>query len=139
MASIFTRIISGELPGHFVWKDELAVALLTIQPFRDGHVLVVPRQEIDHWDDLPAPLAAHLMDVSQRIARALKDCFKPKRIGLLIAGLEVPHTHLHLVPINEMSELSFANARLADNTKLGEVAKRIRTTLTERGESAANF
>ena len=88
MPSIFTRIIDGEFPGHFVWKDEQAVAFMTIQPVREGHLMVIPRAEIDHWDDLPEALAAHLMVVSQRIARALKDVFPCRRIGMMIAGLE---------------------------------------------------
>ena len=72
MPSIFTRIINGELPGHFVWKDAEAVAFLTIQPIRDGHLLVIPRAEIDHWDDLPEALSNHLMSISQRTTKALK-------------------------------------------------------------------
>mgnify|MGYP003507990978 CR=1 FL=1 len=73
MPSIFTRIIDGELPGHFVWKDDQAVAFMTIQPIRPGHLLVIPRAEVDHWDTLPEATSAHLMPASPRLARALKE------------------------------------------------------------------
>ncbi|MBU0539237.1 MAG: HIT family protein, partial [Gammaproteobacteria bacterium] len=69
MSSIFTKIIQGELPGHFVWEDEHAVAILTIEPIQEGHLMLIPRLEIDHWDDLPAELASHLMAVSQMLAK----------------------------------------------------------------------
>ena len=139
MPSIFTRIIDGEFPGHFVWKDEQAVAFMTIQPVREGHLMVIPRAEIDHWDDLPEPVAAHLMIVSQRIARALKDVFPCRRIGMMIAGLEVPHTHLHVVPIDDLGDLSFAKARSADAVRLAAEATRIRAALRARGHQEADF
>lgn len=139
MPSIFTRIINGEFPGHFVWKDEQAVAFMTIQPVREGHLMVIPRAEIDHWDDVPEALAAHLMNVSQRIARALKDAFPCRRIGMMIAGLEVPHTHLHVVPIDDLGDLSFAKARPADAVRLAAEAARIRAALRARGHKEADF
>ena len=91
---------TASCPGHFVWKDDQAVAFMTIQPIRPGHLLVVPRAEVDHWDTLPEATSAHLMLVSQRIARALKEVYSPLRVGLMIAGLEVPHTHLHVLPLD---------------------------------------
>jgi histidine triad (HIT) family protein len=139
MASIFTRIIAGELPGHFVWKDDLAVAFMTIQPAREGHLLVVPRDEIDHWDDLPPALATHLMLISQRIAHALKDCYRSRRVGMLIAGLEVPHTHLHVVPLNSMADISLANSRMASADNLHAAALKIRAALRARGCREAEF
>ena len=139
MPSVFTHIINGQLPGHFVWQDPDVVAFLTIQPFRDGHVLVVPRMEIDHFDDVPEEIAARLMVVSQRIARALKAVYRPARVGMLIAGLEVPHTHLHLVPIDELGELSFANASGASAESLAENASRIREALRAQGNTEADF
>ena len=101
--SIFTRIIDGELPGHFVWRDDECVAFLSIAPLRPGHTLVVPRLEVDHWLDLPPELAAHLMTVAQRIGRAQQAALNPTRVGLIIAGMEVPHTHLHVIPIDRES------------------------------------
>ena len=110
MPTIFTRIIQGELPGRFVWRDDDAVAFLSINPLRPGHTLVVPRVEVDHWIDLPVELNAHLMHVAHAVGTAQMDAFAPARIGLIIAGLEVPHVHLHVVPIDRESDLSFANA-----------------------------
>jgi diadenosine tetraphosphate (Ap4A) HIT family hydrolase len=137
MASIFTQIIEGKLPGHFVWKDELAVAFMTIQPINDGHLLVIPRQEIDHWDDLPADLAAHLMLVAQRIARGLKEAFPCKRVGLIIAGLEVPHTHIHLMPVNELTDFDFSRAKNLDSSALESSAEKIRKVLKAQGHQEA--
>jgi histidine triad (HIT) family protein len=137
MPSIFTRIIDGELPGHFVWKDPEVVAFLTIQPIREGHVLVIPRVEIDHWDDVPEALAARLMTVAQRIARAIKSEWKPLRVGLMVAGLEVPHTHLHVLPIDEMGDLSFGRAHNATAAGLAATAQRLRNALLAQGHAEA--
>ncbi len=110
MPSVFTRIIAGELPAHFVWKDERCVAFLSINPLKPGHTLVVPREEIDHWLDLPADLLAHLMSVAQEIGQAIQSGFRPVKVGVMLAGLEVPHVHVHLVPIRGLRDLDFANA-----------------------------
>ena len=133
MPSIFSRIIAGELPGNFVWKDPEVVGLMTIQPFKPGHVLVIPRQEIDHWDEIPEPLAAQVMNVSQRIARALKSVYHPLRVGVLVAGTEVPHAHLHIVPIDDIGELSFAHARNAQPAELAKAAADVRAALRRMG------
>lgn len=129
MASVFTLIMEGKIPGHFVYEDDKAVAILTIQPIREGHVLVIPRQEIDQWSDLPVALAAHLMTVSHTIANAMKPLFPCTRIGMMIAGLEVPHTHLHLVPMDSMNDLNFAFAKNADQAVLKNTAEKIRAAL----------
>jgi Diadenosine tetraphosphate (Ap4A) hydrolase and other HIT family hydrolases len=109
MASVFSRIIAGELPADFVWKDEVCVAFLSIRPLRPGHTLVVPRLEIDHWLDLEPGLLTHLASTAQTIGKAQMAAFKPTRIGLLLAGLEVPHVHFHVVPIREAHDLDFGN------------------------------
>lgn len=129
MASVFTLIMAGKIPGHFVYEDDTAIAILTIQPIREGHVLVIPRAEIDQWSDLPVATAAHLMEVSHKIANALKTIFPCTRIGLMIAGLEVPHTHIHLVPIDSMDDLNFAFAKNADQQALQNTAEKIRAAL----------
>lgn len=129
MASIFSRIIAGELPGHFVWQDDLCVAIMTIQPINPGHVLVIPREEINHWDDLPEDLAAHLMLVSKKIAKAIKKTFPSERVGLVIAGFEVPHTHIHVMPVNQLSDMQFAGLAMADKEDLKAAAERIRQAL----------
>lgn len=110
MTTLFTRIIDGDIPGRFVHTDERCVAFLTIAPIRPGHTLVVPRAEVDHWVDLEPDLAGHLFQVAQRIGQAQVAAFSPTRIGLMIAGLEVPHTHLHVIPIRDEADLDFANA-----------------------------
>jgi len=110
MATIFTRIIDGEIPGTFVHRDDRCVAFLSINPLAHGHALVVPIAEYDHWVDLPPDLAAHLFEVAHRIGRAQHRAFACDRVGVIIAGYEVPHTHIHLVPTNDMRELNFANA-----------------------------
>lgn len=129
MASVFTLIIEGKIPGNFVYQDDIAVAILTIQPIREGHVLVIPRVEVDQWSDLPEEIAAHLTKVSHKIANAMKTIFPCKRIGLMIAGLEVPHTHVHLVPMDSMEDLSFAFAKNADSEALKKTAEKIRAAL----------
>ncbi|HEY8952205.1 MAG TPA: HIT family protein [Candidatus Dormibacteraeota bacterium] len=109
MPSIFTRIIDGELPADFVWKDDLCVAFLSNRPLRPGHTLVLPRQEIDHWLDLEPDLLAHLISTAQTIGRAQMAAFNPTRIGLILVGLEVPHVHFHVVPIRGPHDLDFDN------------------------------
>lgn len=110
MASIFTMIINGEIPSRMLVEDERCVAFLDVRPLAPGHALVVPRQEIDQWTDLSGDTAAHLMSVAHRIGQAQKAVFSPARIGLMIAGFEVPHAHVHVVPMNSMAQLDFANA-----------------------------
>ncbi|MDF3013523.1 MAG: hypothetical protein K0Q78_1727 [Cellvibrio sp.] len=139
MASVFSLIMEGKIPGNFVWKDDKAVAILTIQPIRQGHVLVVPRAEIDQWSDLPLDLAAHLMQVSHKIANALKVAYPAPRVGLMIAGLEVPHTHIHLVPMDSMDDLSFDFAKNADGEVLKHTAEKIRGVLQGQGFAEANM
>lgn len=110
MTTIFTRIINGDIPGTFVYRDELCVAFLSINPLADGHVLVVPIEEVDHWIDLSPSLSAHLFEVSHRISQALARAFPCERVGLMIAGYEINHCHIHLVPTQSMHDLNFANA-----------------------------
>lgn len=133
MASIFTKIIDGDLPGHFVYSDDRCVALLTIEPIREGHLMVIPREEIDHWLDLPADLLGHLMRVSQHIGRALQDEYRSEKVGMMIVGLEVPHTHIHLTPIDAMGDMDFARAESADQDDLAAAAQSIRRAIERRG------
>jgi len=134
--SIFSRIIAGELPGKFVWKDDEAVAFMSIAPMMPGHTLVVPRAEIDHWIDLEPELAGHLFSVAQQIGRAQDLEWKPRRIGMLIVGEEVPHTHLHVVPINAPNELTFAHADASpDFDAIEDAANRLRARLRELGRT----
>ena len=129
MASIFSRIIAGELPGNFVWQDDVCVAIMTIQPINPGHVLVIPREEINHWDDLPDALATHLMLVSKKLAKAIKASFVCERVGVVIAGFEVPHTHIHVMPGNQLSDMQFNGLAMADAESLKAAAEKIRQAL----------
>lgn len=129
MASLFTKIIAGEIPGRFVYQDDKAVAILTIKPIKPGHTLVIPRQEVDHWIDLPPDLAAHLTAVSQKLGRAIQKAFNPVKVGVAVVGLEVRHTHIHLVPIWEAGDLDFANQKDATPAELDQAAEKIRAAL----------
>lgn len=134
MASLFSKIIAGEIPGTFVWRDDRAVALMTIAPLRPGHVLVVPIEEVDHWIDLPPDLRSHLFEVSAVVGAAVQAAFSPTRVGLMIAGLEVPHAHIHVVPIDGVHDLDFANAdSSASREDIESAAARIRAALRESG------
>ncbi|BBY99953.1 HIT family protein [Mycolicibacterium fallax] len=108
MATIFSRIINRELPGRFVYEDDEFVAFLTIEPMSPGHTLVVPRAEIDQWQDLPPDVHGRLMAVAQKIGRAVVTAFDAPRAGLLVAGLEVPHLHVHVFPLRELTDIGFA-------------------------------
>ena len=110
MPTIFTRIIDGEIPGTFVWRDDRCVVFLSINPLARGHALVVPIAELDHWVDGDRALVAHLFEVARVIGVAQQAAFSPTRIGLIVAGYEVPHMHVHVIPTDSMAQLSFANA-----------------------------
>ncbi len=140
MPSIFSRIISGELPARFVWKDERCVVFLSNRPLRPGHSLVVPRLEVDHWLDLDAALLAHLSTVGQHIGRAQMAAFKPARIGLMLAGLEVPHVHFHVVPIRGVHDLDFGNQDPhPDEAMMDEAALSLRGELGRLGFAEAGL
>ncbi|NHU84538.1 HIT family protein [Kocuria sp. JC486] len=134
MSTIFTKIIDGEIPGRFVWQDERCVAFLSIAPLAQGHTLVVPREEVDHWLDLEPELAAHLMKVSQVIGQAQDQVWSPKRVGQMIQGFEVPHCHIHVWPTNSIEEFDFANVDQNPDPELMEQsAERIRQALRSAG------
>ena len=136
MPTIFTMIIEGKLPARFVWKDDSCVAFLSNRPLRPGHTLVVPRAEIDHWLDLDAGLLAHLSEVAQAVGKAQMAGFKPARIGLMLAGLEVPHCHFHVVPIRGVHDLDFGNQDPnPDPEMMDEAAQTIRRELRRLGYS----
>lgn len=108
MATIFTKIMARELPGRFVYEDNECAAFLTIEPLTPGHTLVVPRREIDHWLDLTPDELNHLMHVAQRVGRAIEEVYRPEKVGVIIAGLEVPHVHIHVTAIHEVHDLEFS-------------------------------
>lgn len=136
MATIFTRILDGELPGEFVWRDERCGVFLALGPLRPGHALVVPVAEVDHWLDLAPDLVAHLFGVAQVIGQAQMAAFSPTRVGVIVAGLEVPHTHIHVIPIGTEADLDFANAdHTAGPDDLVAPAAALRQALREAGRT----
>ena len=133
MTSVFTKIINGELPGRFVYRDDKVAAFLTIEPVAYGHTLVVPIQEVDRWTDLDAETWAHCNSVAQKVGAAVIDVFGSERAGYLIAGFDVPHTHIHIFPANDMSGYSLANAMKPDETDdaaMDEAAEKLRAALS---------
>jgi len=134
VVTIFSRIINHEIPGTFVWRDEQCVAFLSINPLAHGHTLIVPIAEIDHWVDASTALVAHLFAVTHAIVSAQERAFDPARVGVIIAGYEVPHAHIHVVPTNDMSQLNFANAAgEVDHSALESAASSIRQALRANG------
>jgi histidine triad (HIT) family protein len=136
MPTIFTRIIEGEIPGTFVWRDDRCVVFMSINPMARGHALVVPIEEVDHWVDGDPALVAHLFEVTRVIGVAQRAAFAPERVGVIIAGYEVPHMHVHVIPTDAMAQLSFANAaRSVDRDDLEATAAAIRAELRALGRS----
>ena len=130
MATIFSRIIAGEVPGTFVHRDDRCVAFMSVNPLARGHVLVVPIDEIDHWIDASSELVGHLFEVVHRIGRAQQQAFDCQRVGVIVAGYEVPHAHVHVIPTENMSQLAFENAaRSVDRDDLEAAAEAIRRSL----------
>jgi histidine triad (HIT) family protein len=134
MSTLFTKIINGEIPGRFIWKDEHAVAFLTIGPITQGHTLVVPRQEIDKWTDAPAELMNHLNEVAAKIGRAQVRAFGAQRAGLMVAGFEVPHLHVHVWPVNSLADFDLTRADTnPDSAQMDGNARKLRDALREDG------
>ncbi|MCC3276904.1 HIT family protein [Arthrobacter sp. zg-Y20] len=134
MPTLFTRIINGEIPGRFVWKDDEVVAFLSIGPLSDGHVLVVPRQEINKWTDAPAELMQKLITVARAIGAAQVEVFGSERAGLTVAGFEVDHLHLHVWPANSMEDFDFSRAESnPDPERMEANAQKLRQGLRNAG------
>ncbi|GAA3682487.1 HIT family protein [Arthrobacter ginkgonis] len=134
MSTLFTRIINGELPGRFVWKDEDVVAFLSIGPLADGHTLVVPRAEFDLWTDAPADLLAKVTAVAQTIGQAQIEAFGSARAGLIVAGFEINHLHLHVWPSNSEAEYDFKRVQQNPDPAVMDVAaEKIRAALRDAG------
>ncbi len=132
MASIFTKIINGELPGRFVYEDDEIVAFLTIAPITVGHTLVVPRAEIDNWQNVDPAVFGRVMEVSQLIGKAVVKAFPAERAGVIIAGLEVPHLHVHVFPTNNLADFGFANAdQNPSQQSLDDAQAKIKAALAE--------
>ncbi|CAA9430618.1 hypothetical protein AVDCRST_MAG82-2083 [uncultured Rubrobacteraceae bacterium] len=137
MATVFTHIIEGEVPARFVWRDDSCAAFLNITPLAPGHTLVVPKEEVGHWVDIGPGLAAHLMSVSQAIGKAIQESFRPEKVGLAIAGLEIPHAHVHVWPIHGPTSFPInpdeEDPPEPDWEELDEAARSIRRALRDLG------
>lgn len=125
--SIFTKIIQGEIPCHKVYEDESVIAFLDIHPQIEGHVLVVPKQQIDHIWDTPDDLYVHLWDVAKRVQQKIKAVYDPPRVGAAVEGFGVPHTHIHIMPIYNIEDLKRPQDILSepDHAALAAVAKKL--------------
>ena len=126
MASLFTKIIDGDIPCHKICENDDYLAFLDIRPINPGHTLVIPKKETDYIFDVDDDLLGGMMIFAKRIARAIEKEVDCQRIGIMVAGLEVPHAHIHLIPIFKIPDLNFANAKSAENDELAKVAERIR-------------
>ena len=137
MTTIFTRIIEGELPGRFVWRDDDVVAFLPIALLAPGHTLVVPVEPVDHWIDLSPELNGRVWAVAHTISQALDELYRPSKVGVLVVGEEVPHVHVHLVPYTSLSQMSFANQDTAPAAEaLDEQAETLRAALRAAGHGS---
>ena len=129
MSSIFTKIINGDIPCHKISENEEFFAFLDIRPISPGHTLVIPKIEIDRFFDLSDDILSKFLPFAKPIAEAIEKTIQCERVGLMVAGLEVPHAHLHLVPIRTIGDLSFANSTPANNDELARLATKIKSHL----------
>ena len=126
MASIFTRIIAGEIPCYKVAENDHCIAFLDINPLKEGHTLVIPKKEVDYIFDNDNETLSEILPFSKKIAIAIKKAIPCSRVGIMVAGLEVPHTHIHLVPMNSVGDLNFSKAQGMNQKDLADVAKKIK-------------
>ena len=129
MPSIFTRIINGEIPCHKLAETDKFLAFLDVRPVAKGHALAIPKEEIDYVFDMDDAELGELMAFAKGVAKAVEAEVPCKKMGIMVAGLEVPHVHVHLIPINAVSDLSFANAQAADQEELAELAAKVSARL----------
>ncbi|MCT9870211.1 HIT family protein [Paenarthrobacter aurescens] len=138
MSTLFTKIINGEIPGRFVWKDEEVVAFLTIAPLTHGHTLVVPRQEVDSWTHASPELLAKVMDVAQSIGKVQEKLFEAKRVGVLMEGFEVEHLHVHVWPAYSTADFEVHNVdHNPDPAIMDATAVKLRAALRSAGHGDA--
>lgn len=127
MASIFTKIVRGEIPSHKILEDEKFLAFLDVNPLRAGHTLVIPKKEVDYFFDLPDDLLSEIMIFAREVARKIEAVIPCERIGVTVIGLEVPHTHVHLIPINSITDMNFAKPKInIPNDEMAALAEKIR-------------
>lgn len=131
MASIFTRIVNGEIPCHKIAEDENYLAFLDINPLQEGHTLVIPKKEINYIFDVEDPLHAGLWNFAKKVGKAIEKVVPCQRIGITVIGLEVPHAHIHLIPLRSMYDMDFRKPKLKfTNEELAAIASKISAVLT---------
>ena len=130
MASIFTKIIDGELSCHKIYEDEKHLSFLDIRPIRAGHCLVIPKKEVDYIFDMEDGELAELVCVAKKVAKAVQKAIPCKKIGMTVIGIEVPHTHIHLMPIDAVGDFDFSKAKNGDQDQLKELALKISSHLS---------
>jgi diadenosine tetraphosphate (Ap4A) HIT family hydrolase len=134
MSTLFTRILNGEIPGRFVWREDDVSAFLTTGPLADGHTLVVPSEEVDRWTDASPETLARVMEVARRIGAVQVDIFDAPRAGLIVAGYEINHLHVHVWPSRSMADFNFASAdQNPDPEVLDANAEKLRQGLRDAG------
>lgn len=127
MSSIFTKIVAGEIPSYKIAEDDKFFAFLDISPMTKGHTLVIPKQEVDYLFDLDDNTLAEMTVFAKKIARAMKKAIPCKRIGMMVLGMEVPHAHIHLIPMNKESDMILSNPKLKlEQSEFNEIAEKIR-------------
>ena len=130
MPTIFTKILAGEIPAHKILENDKYLAFLDIRPVNPGHTLVIPKQEIDYFFDLEDELLKGLVVFAKKVATAVRKTIPCKKVGVMVAGLEVPHAHIHLIPIIEsLAELNFARAKSMEQEELAAIAVKMRANL----------
>lgn len=129
MPTIFTKIIAGEIPAHKILENERYLAFLDVRPVNPGHTLVIPKREIDYVFDIEDEWLGGLLIFAKKVAKAIGKAVPCKKVGVMIAGLEVPHAHIHLIPINSISDLNFTRAKSATAEELASTAAKIRANL----------
>ena len=129
MPTIFTKILAGEIAAHKILENEKYLAFLDIRPVNPGHTLVIPKQEVDYIFDMEDDLLKGLMVFAKKVAKAIGKTFPCKKVGIMVAGIEVPHAHVHLIPINSVGDLSFARAKAMPQEELAKAAAKIRSNL----------
>lgn len=126
-ASIFTKIVKGEIPAYKIAESDRYLAFLDVFPTTQGHTLVIPKQQIDYIFDLDDDLYTGLMAFAKEVAKAIRKAVPCERVGMAVVGLEVPHAHVHLIPLNSMADMNFANKKEFSQKEFEEVAEKIRT------------
>ncbi|MEI6755894.1 MAG: HIT family protein [bacterium] len=131
--SIFTKIAKGQAEGEILYRDETCFIMLTIAPHAEGHCMVIPLEQVDNWEELDHGTYIHCLDIAKKMAKLLKSIYNAPKIGLSIVGFQVPHTHIHLIPIRKESDIDHTNAVRKDLTELRPVADKLRSAILAQG------